>query len=768
MAKIEEISKSSNQSKEKQLKSTSSKPKYSFAAQSLFTGANNITTYYLSISNTFQCVASQSIQTWLLSDDGHIYSSGGDYVLDVATGGYFVQLSEFDADSTTQLWTINTTNNKIQNQGNGKYLDIDNLKIVVANLVGNTTQKWKTFRKAPIHNANWGYYQSKQLDSNSDYWAMSVSNNNPSYNTSVVMNKVEADSTGQIWQMTNDGHILSRLDGNLVLDVGLSVNGSTTKYYLNINGYQANNLKQQWGINENNQIFNQYYPNLCIGFIGQLGVDSNVYCVLAQPTSNADINFQWITNPTYSLNEIVNEEPIPFPAYTSGDLLASYQYLSNVATLNATDNIRSLYTNINANLSTFLINVTVATCPSYIHSTADFLNVQNQIRTELTYAINVGLVFDNYIIFYKQLFSSGSTNLTSLANLINADMSSAQMVNGNTTDAFASIFYTIISEIPIGGSVIANIGQSLIAIDELSESSPTNSSTYQITLSQLYDHLNANYNNQIINAQTMKNTILQDWGMMSKTYQLCFLPTNNPSSLNINGLSMQKISEAASIAYQTSMIQMLLPTNYQIYYTPPGHSVPVHNGDYSYTDGSGTYILATIGDNESYPPKDLTDKLWNNGISKKEFFTSSYGWNLGMAFTYYDDSNGSHRIFKYSFPTVKNLTDVPMKFTMISGSDNLGSFPVKTHFGTMASIFYNTGDLGHHYYDIAVTDINNNKVANFTVDNDLIALEGSKVSIKPGTLVVQPGYIVGNPTCNQGSESQRFAASILIPIYKAN
>ncbi|KAM9987663.1 hypothetical protein ACTFIZ_003008 [Dictyostelium cf. discoideum] len=769
MVKIEDISKSSNQSEEKQLKSTSSKPKYSFAAKSLFKGSNNITTYYFSISNTFQCVASQSIQTWLLSDDGHIYTSGGDYVLDVAKAGYFVELAKFDSNSKTQIWTINTANNKIQNQGNGKYLDIDNLNIVVAALNGNATQKWTTFRKAPIPTGNWGYFQSKQLDSNNDYWGLSVLNNSTSNNTSVVMNKVEAKSKGQIWQMTSDGHILSRLDGNLVLEVGPSINGSTTNYYLDTNAYQANNLKQQWGINENNQIFNQYYPNLCIGFIGQLGVDSNVYCVLAQPTSNTDINFQWITNPTYSLNEIVNEEPLPFPAYTSGDLLASYQYLSNVATLNSTDNIRSLYTSINVSLENFYVKVTVATCPPSIHSTADFLNVQNQIETELTYAIYVRLVFDNYSGFYSKLFSQGSTNLTNLANLINVDMSSDQVVNGNPTDAITSVFYAIISEIPIGGSIIANIGQSAVEWGELySESSSSGPTTYQVTLSKLYDHLNANYNNEMANAQSMKNTILQDWGMMSKTFALCFLPTNNPSSLNINGLSFQKISAIASTAYQTAMIQMLLPTNYQIYFTPAGYFSPNVSDDCSYTDSTGTYIMATIDNCNSYPPKALTDKLWNNGVSKKELFTSAYGWNLGTSVTYYNMVGKYSRMFKLSFPTVKNFTGVPMKFVMTNGSDRVGTFQVKTHFAGLASTYYDSGALGHHYYDIAVTDINGNKVVNFTVDNNLEALEGSYVSIKTGSLVVQPGYVIGNPTCNQGSFSQAFAASILIPIYKSN
>nr|AAP40294.1 calcium up-regulated protein [Dictyostelium discoideum] len=769
MINIKDISKSSNQSEEKSLKGTSSKTKYPFAAKSLFKGSNNITPYYLSTSNTFQCVASESIQTWLLSDDGHIFTSSGNFVLDVSSGGYFVELVQLNSNSKTQIWTIDTTNNKIQNQGNGKYLDIDNLKICVAPLNGNATQKWTTFRRAPIPTGNWGYFQSKQLDSNNNYWGLSVLNNSKSYNTSVVMNKVQAKSIGQIWQMTNDGHILSRLDGNLVLDIGPSINGSKTNYYLDTNVYKANDLKQQWGINENNQIFNQYYPNLCIGFVGELGVDSTVNCVLAQPSSASDINFQWITNPTYSLNEIVSEVPEPFPAYTSGDLLASYQYISNIATNGHTDDIRSLYTSINVSLEIFYVNVTNATCPSSIHSTEDFSNVQNQIKNELTYAITVRLVFENYSGFYSKLFSQGSTNLTNLANLINVDMSSDQVVNGDYTDAITSVFYAIISEIPIGGSIIANIGESAVEFGELyAESNDSGPSTYQVTLSKLYDHLNENYENEMTNAQSMKNTILQDWGMMSKTFALCFLPTKNPSSLNINGLDFQKISTIASLAYQTAMIQMLLPTNYQIYFTPAGYYAPVSSDDYSYTDSTGTYIMAEIDNCNSYPPKALTDKLWNNGVSKQEVFTSSYGWNLATSVTYYNMVDKYSGMFKLSFPTVKNFTSVPMQFVMTNGSDRVGTFNVKTHFAGLASTYYYSGALGHHYYDIAVTDIDGNKVANFSVDNNLEALEGSYVSIKTGSLVVQPGYVVGNPTCNQGSFSQGFAASILIPIYKSN
>nr|Q7Z200.1 RecName: Full=Calcium up-regulated protein E [Dictyostelium discoideum]AAP40293.1 calcium up-regulated protein [Dictyostelium discoideum] len=758
MINIEDISKSSNQSEEKQLKSTSSKPKYSFAAKSLFKGSNNITPYYLSTSNTFQCVASESIQTWLLSDDGHIFTSSGNFVLDVSSGGYFVELVQLNSNSKTQIWTIDTTNNKIQNQGNGKYLDIDNLNIYVAPLNGNATQQWTTFRRAPIPTGNWGYFQSKQLDSNNNYWGLSVLNNSTSYNTSVVMNKVQAKSIKR-WS-----HFIT-FGGNLVLDIGPSINGSKT-YYLNTNVYKANDLMQQWGINENNQIFNQYYPNLCIGFVGELGVDSTVNCVLAQPSSACDINFQWIANPTYSLNQIVSEVPEQFPAYTSGDLLASYQYLSDDATNGYTDDIRSLYTSINVSLENFYVNVTNATCPSSIHQLKIF---QNQIKNELTYAINVRLVFDNYSGFYSKLFSQGSTNLTNLANLINVDMSSDQVVNGNYTDAITSVFYAIISEIPIGGSIIANIGESAEEFGELdAESNDSGPSTYQVTLSKLYDHLNENYENEMANAQRMKNTILQDWGMMSKTFTLCFLPTNNPSSLNMNGFDFQKISSIASLAYLTAMIQMLLPTNYQIYFTPAGYYAPVSSDDYSYTDSTGTYIMAEIDNCNSHPPKALTDKLWKNGVSKQEVFTSSYGWNLATSVTYYNMVGKYGGMFKLSFPTVKNITSVPMQFVMTNGSDRVGTFNVKTHFAGLASTYYNSGALGHHYYDIAVTDIDRNKVANFTVDNNLEALEGSYVSIKTNSLVVQPGYVVGNPTCNQGSFSQGFAASILIPIYKSN
>ncbi|KAN0019412.1 hypothetical protein ACTFIU_002620 [Dictyostelium citrinum] len=762
------ISSSPKQIKEKQLESSSSKPKFSFAAKSFFKGSNNNTTYYLSYSNSFECVASESVQTWLLSDDGHIFTSSGNYVLDVSSGGYYVEFAKINSNSKTQLWTIDTSNNKIQNQGNGKYLDFDNLKVCVASLNGNLTQQWTTFRRAPIPTGNWGYFQSKQLDSNNQYWGLSVLNGSSSYNTSVVMNKVQAKSKGQIWQMTSDGHILSRLDGNLVLDVGPAINGSKTNYYLNTNVYKSNDLMQQWGINENNQIFNQYFTNLCIGFVGELGVDSNVYCVLAEPSSNSDINFQWIANPTYSLNKIVNEEPQPFPPYTSGDLLASYQCLSNIATSNHSDDIRSLYTSIDLSLQTFFDNVSTATCPPTIQSTIDFANVQNQIKTELSYAINVRLVFDNYTSFYSKLFDQSSSNLTNLANLINVDMSSDQVVNANYDDAITSVFYSLISEIPVGGSIIANIGQSAVDWGEDIAEGDEGPSTYQVTLSKLYDHLQTNYENETMNAQNMKNTILQDWGMMSKTNALCFLPINDPSSLNFDGIDFEKISDVASLAYEIAMIQILLPTTYQIYFTPHGNWVPSSSGDYAYSDNSGTYILATIEYSNSYPPQELTDKLWNNGVSKPEFFTSSYGWNLGISMTYYNLVSKYGNIYKLAFPTVKNFTPIPMQFVMTNGSDNVGTFPIKTHRSKLASTYYSCGDLGHHYFDIAVTDINNNKVANFTVDINLEALEGSYVSIKTGSLVVQPGYIVGNPTCNQGSLSLMFSASILIPIYQSN
>ncbi|KAN0038530.1 hypothetical protein ACTA71_000708 [Dictyostelium dimigraforme] len=764
MINIEKVSNPLKQNKEKPLKS-SSKPKYSFAAKSFFSGSNNDTQYYLSSGNTSQCIATESIQTWLLSDDGHIFTSNGEYVLDVSSGGYYVELASINSNST-QLWTIDKSNNKIVNNGNGKYLDIDCLNICVADLNSNSTQQWTIVKRAPIPTGNWGYFQSKQMDSNNDCWGLTVLNGSSSYNTSVVMNKVQAKSKSQIWQMTSDGHILSRLDGNLVLDVGPAING-TNSYYLNTNVYQKEDLMQQWGINEDNQIFNKYYTNLCIGFIGELG-DSTVDCVLAEPTSSSDINFQWNANPTYSLNKIVNEEPKSFPPYTSGDLLESYQFLSNVATSNYTDNIRSQYTNINASLQTFLVLVTTATCPSSILSTLDFTNVQNQIKTELTYAVTVRLVFDNYSNFYSKLFSQSSSNLTNLANLINVDMSSDQTVNANYTDAITSVFYSLISEIPVGGSIIANIGQSAIEWGEAIASGSEGPSTYQVTLSKLYDHLQSNYENEMLNAQSMRDTILQDWGMMANTYALCFLPTNDPSSLNVNGLDNEKISDVASTAYEIAMIQMLLPTTYQIYFTTYGNMAPYSNNDFAWSDNSGTYIMATIEYSNSYPPQDLTDKLWNNGVSKQEFFTSSYGWNLGCSLTYYNLIEKYGNIYKLAFPTIKNFTTMPMQFVMTNGSDTVGTFNAKTHHSGFASKYYSCGDLGHHYFDIAVTDISSKKVANFTVDINLEALEGSYVSIKTGSLIVQPGYIVGNPICNQGSLSLMFSASILIPIYQSN
>ncbi|KAK5579412.1 hypothetical protein RB653_009095 [Dictyostelium firmibasis] len=771
MINIENISNSPKLNEEKPLNS-SPKPKYSFAAKSFFQGPNNDQTYYLSSGTTSKCIASESIQTWLLSDDGHIYTSNGEYVLDLSSDGYYVQLSTINSKST-QLWTINKSTNKIQNKGNGKYLDINCYNICVSDLNDNATQLWTTIRRTPIPFGNWGYFQSKQLDSNNNCWGLSVLNGSSSYNTSVVMNKIQAKSKGQIWQMTSDGHILSRLDGNLVLDVGPAI--SSNSYQLDVNVYKPNDVMQTWGINENNQIFNKHFTNLCIGFVGELGIDSTINCVIAEPTNSSDINFQWNANPTYSLNRIVNEDPVPFPPYTSGDLLASYQYLSQFATSNQSNDIRSLYTNINVSLQTFFTLATVATCPPSIQSTEDFTNVQNQIKTELSYAINVRLVFSHYSGFYSEIFSKSSADLENLANLCSVNMSSDQYVNGNYTDAVTSVFYTVISEIPIGGPIIANIAQSAVDFGEDSEGGDHGPSTYQVTLSNLFNHLNSNYNKEMANAQNMKDIILKDWGMMSKTNQLCFLPINDPSSLNVDGLNNELISDVASTAYEIAMIQMLLPISYQIYFTPSGSVkfpyVPITSGDYAWTDNSGTYILATITHNNSYPPKALTDKLWKNGVSMQEFFTSSYDWNLARALTFYStpgNSGNSDRLFKLATPTVKNLTPMPMTFYVKNGSDLVGTFQSPTHHAGYSPNTYSVGCAGHHLLFVKVNDINGNDVASFNVYIDFEVLSGSYVSIQPGSLLVAQGYVVGTPICNQGSFSETFTASILVPIYQSN
>ncbi|KAK5575018.1 hypothetical protein RB653_010273 [Dictyostelium firmibasis] len=606
---------------------------------------------------------------------------------------------------------------------------------------------------------SWVFLQNRQLDSNGDALVCGVSGRYTQPGTQCILWQLNQNDPSQLWQQSKDGHLVSNLAGNYVMD--FNNDGTNTVIASGWDNY----LTQVWTYNSGTgQIANSNYPNMYLGIKGAFNdpiIPSNgTELVIDQPTSNDNLCFQWDMVPAYPLNTILTSPPQPFPSFPADQNTAFIQISQSLA---GCDDIRSEYTNLAISLPFYQSQMMAMDYPSYL-SHADFDFVRGQLSTEFEYAQEIINLFTNYGQFHTELFADNSARLDQMASLCQLEIGSSMNATGCMISVFSGLLYTILEALPGIGPVLGNVIQTAISIgvsiaDGYSTIQPD---PFQVTLSQLWNTLSSNFEALLSNISCMETLLLQDWGMMTMAHNL-IQTLSGPYSLAWQSSMNGDLINAAVPGYENSLLQILMPSKYQIYLYDQSNNggMPLPAGIPSlsqWSDPNNSNLTYFIGDNQTtteYPDDSLMSLIWGNGVSKQDFFLSGNGWNFPMSLLNNNCSMGC--------PTVSNNTSMALRFKIQFSSTQIYNYEVPTFSSNFTTEFDGTA-FENSYYQITVSDYAYNWVASISVRVDIFVLRGADISVLSSSCA--DGYYLGTPNCLQGSFAHGFSASINIPIFE--
>ncbi|KAM9971598.1 hypothetical protein ACTFIW_011580 [Dictyostelium discoideum] len=606
---------------------------------------------------------------------------------------------------------------------------------------------------------SWILLQCRQMDANGNPLCCGVSGRYTQPGTQCILWQIDENDPSQLWQQSKDGHLVSLLAGNYVMDY--NNDGTNIAIANGWNGYTS----QIWTYNSSTgQIENSNYPNTCLGIKGAFNdpitPTNGTELVIDQPTDNNNLCFQWDLVPSYPLNTILTNPPQAFPTFP-GDQNTAFieisQYLGNV------DDIRSQYTNLSVSLPFFQSQMSSMSYPSYLsHEEFDF--VRDQLSTEFNYAQEIINLMGNYESFHNELFADNSARLNQLATLCQLEIGSDINAMGSVIQVFSGMMYSILEALPGVGPILGNVLQTAVNIGVAASDghSTIQPDPFQVALSNLWDTLSTNYEALLSNVSNMETMLLQDWGMMVTTHGL-IETLSGPNSLAWQSSMTGDLISAAVPGYENSLLQILMPSKYQIYRYDLANNGNVGLPDgipssCQWTDPNDSNITYFIADNETttvYPDDSLMSLIWGNGVSNKDFFLSANGWNFCMSLL--NDNIGT------GAPTISNNTSTALNFKIQFSSTQIYSYDVPTHSSNFTTEFDNTA-IENSYYQITIYDNANNWVASISVRVDIFVMRGADVSVLNSSCA--DGYYLGTPNCLQGSFAHSFTGSINIPIFE--
>ncbi|EGC38207.1 hypothetical protein DICPUDRAFT_76197 [Dictyostelium purpureum] len=546
----------------------------------------------------------------------------------------------------------------------------------------------------------------------------------------------------QLFQLTGDGHILSQI-GNKVLDLDGNNNVILNKW----NSSTSSSNLQIW-VFQNNYIINKN-KNLYL----DINNDSSLSVKSKNSSSQTQ---QWYFGPTFPLVPILQEKPLPFPAFT-GDQENAYVWISEQV-----GNCKSLrthyfYVTLVPTYASEVKNLQYPTDGVYNgtklnFSSSDFSAVQTQLITELNRATSIINLFEYYNKFHQSLFSQTQALLSKIETAAGLESgSTTEFATGWIITLFTGLVCTIIDIVPEVGPPIANLIQTgvdvTVEVVDAYKQNVFNADPFQVALYGLWDLLINNFNILSKTMEGMLKDIVMDWGKMTKVYQCMQLPPG-PASLCWTATTNSESLPPALQANGVSLCQMLLPSKYQIY-------VITSNGDKpsakipSFCKWKSNDLIYYIAANDSYttfPTSELmNNEIWSQNVTFEDFFTSKFGWNFPIA---YVGSKG------FVTPTFSNNSSIPMKVN-IQFNSKTTSYELHTY----SSFTYIYDDDSQPELDdnftVTINDLNGNQITTFK-----IAYDSNGINFKND--VTAPGYQLGTPIIN--GDGSDYSSSINVPI----
>jgi len=201
---------------------------------------------------------------------------------------------------------------------------------------------------------------------------------------------------------------------------------------------------------------------------------------------------------------------------------------------------------------------------------------------------------------------------------------------------------TIFLAIPDIGPVISIIITTAATVATTPTQTSLSIAPLTVAISNLWNQLSTSFGLILTQNAKMETEILSDWGKLQATYSLTVSTGNNSLAWTPN--STANLVNSSSPGFAISIMQTLLPAQYQIYMyhdssNSPVSDIPSYAQLIEYT---GTeylkYWIADINNWDLYPSQQtLQNDIFNNGASVFDFFHCCNGWNFVTSKAYNDN-----------------------------------------------------------------------------------------------------------------------------------
>jgi hypothetical protein len=705
----------------------------------------------------------------------------------VSTTPYEWDLSQLNESGLIQ--TSDGTNTLAVNVNDGS--PEPGTEILLYTLNGATNEVWVPFpnvlapsQKLPV----WAYVVSALSPMSPEYspYVLSIQDGNPAAGTPVILSSQETNSQSQLWMFTSDGRILSPVGLQNLMSLGPAYGGDGGGYTVVMNPQQnPTSTTQQWDMRGGpNQIRNELSMEYLVVVGGNNGPVSPFGgpAVLSAP-GYSNPSYLWYFSPSSPIDAILAQAPLAFLAFT-GEQEIAYQAVNTALGIS---DLRTEYTNTSVQFATYQGTINGMACPKGV-SEENWGVVKTRLNTELTDVAAVAALYNNYVTFHTALFTLQNAQLGNL--ITDAGMEQGTNTFGVATTVMQGVLYTVLEAIPVVGPVVGNLVNT--AINGALAAGQISISPFSVAVSGLQDQLISTFANVWGQMSAIFTTILSDWGKLQATYQ-CILGTTVPQptvEMAVNSLSLSTTETSDLITYATpgyaiSVMQMLLPAQYQIYKyndtnADPVDDVPSYAQLVEYAglvDGDQTwtkYWIASSTNWDACPSQqtlqtDLFDPFNPNtmtgaGVSPSDFFHGKNGWGFAVCWVYKYLISGYNGVVVTITNQTPNLLTVNANYSgggEIIGptSKILNPFQSSTFGGTDPHQLVNPLSIDFEIFDPNIST--QNTVGSFTV-----TLEGLWPQV--GNQNSAQGYALSSPILNQGAvqiDRDGYPAAAQIGIY---
>jgi len=253
--------------------------------------------------------------------------------------------------------------------------------------------------------------------------------------------------------------------------------------------------------------------------------------------------------------------------------------------------------------------------------------------------------------------------------------------------------------------------------------------------------------------------IVNDWGKLQAFNQ--YVQSVGPSALTWSLSTTNTLVQNSLPGFKTSIMQMLMPVNYQIYVVCVPNNTPIAGisslaqwiqpaataGHYN------KYWVASWNEWGAYPGEQPMNDIWSSGVQPSDFWLGLNGWSLPVVYpsTSIDDqstvSTLNWRAAKEVCVTITNNTPNPLTigFTASEGDVYQSSLTIQPYESGVGRGGYDGG----LQLNVTISDPYEGVVASFTASMGAVVFSGADPKVSNQKSV--QNYSLTTPILNSGN-----------------